>query len=90
MADSIERERNALKSINSNFTSDLFQLFNKFIRHDNSDNKNISNMLDEELESIYDDMYQMWLLAKLELKQNERNKRIKDLIKNLNDNTKLQ
>ena len=50
MADSIEHERNALKGINSNFTSDLFQLFNKFIRHDNADNNYISSMSDSEIE----------------------------------------
>ena len=84
MADSIEHERNALKSINSNFTSDLFQLFNKFIRHDNSDNNYISSMSDSEIEKIYDDIYQMWLLAKLQLEQADRNDKIREIIKKIN------
>ena len=84
MADSIEHERNALKGINSNFTSDLFQLFNKFIRHDNVDNNYISSMSDSEIEEVYDDMYQMWLLAKLQLEQAGRNDKIRGLIKSIN------
>ena len=84
MADSIEHERNALKGINSNFTSDLFQLFNKFIRHDNADNNYISSMSDSEIEEVYDDMYQMWLLAKLQLEQAGRNDKIRGLIKSIN------
>ncbi|WP_022757546.1 hypothetical protein [Butyrivibrio fibrisolvens] len=84
LADSIEPERSALKSINSNFTSDLFQLFNKFIRHDNSDNNYISSMSDSEIEDVYDDIYQMWLLAKLQLEQADRNDKVRELIKKIN------
>ena len=84
LADSIEHERSALKSINSNFTSDLFQLLNKFIRHDNSDNDYISSMSDPEIEDVYDDIYQMCLLAKLQLEQADRNDKVRELIKKIN------
>ena len=84
LADSIEHDRTALKSINSNFTSDLFQLLNKFIRHDNSNNNYISSMSDSEIEDVYDDIYQMWLLAKLQLEQADRNDKVRELIKKIN------
>ena len=84
MADSIEHDRDVLKSINNNFTSDLFQLFNKFVRHDNADNNYISSMSVSEIEDVYDDIYQMWLLAKLQLEQLDRNDKIRDIIKKIN------
>ena len=84
MAHEIENKRNELKSINSKFTSDLFPLINKFIRHNNDDNAYIASLTNLELEAIYDDIYQMWLYANMMLKQNERKNRIEELIKNIN------
>ena len=45
----------------------MFQLLNKFIRHDNSENIYISGLTDEQIEHVYDEIYQMWLLAKMQL-----------------------
>ena len=84
MADDIEPEKSKLKSINNNFTSDIFQLFNAFIRHNNSDKDFISEMTDAELEEAYDDIYQMWLLAKLQLEYNSNSERIKKLKESIN------
>lgn len=84
MADDIEPERSRLRSINKSFESDLFQLINTFIRHNNSKKECISEMTDAELEEAYDDIYQMWLLAKLQLEHNQRSNSIKELIKKIN------
>ena len=84
MADDLEPHRNRLNSINKAFSGNLFQLFNKFIRHNNSENRYIRNMSDGELENCYDDIYQMWLLAKLELDNVERKPRVEDLLKKVN------
>ncbi len=84
MADNIEPKRKELKSINEKFTSKLFWLLNKFIRHDISENEQIKKMTDDKLESVYDDIYQMWLLAILLLDNAERSKRIDDLIEYIN------
>lgn len=83
MADNLEPDRNKLNGINKNFTSDLFQLFNSFIRH-NKENKFITNMSKGEVEDVYDDIYQMWLLAKIQLEQANRSKRIEILINGIN------
>lgn len=85
MADDIEFRRNDLKRINNTFASDLFQLLNKFIRHDTSENDQISKMTDDELETVYDDIYQMWLLAKLQLDHIERKERVSSLLKDINE-----
>lgn len=84
MADDIEPKRKELNSINKTFTSNLFQLLNKFIRHDTSENEQIKNMSKSELESVYDDIYQMWLLAKLQIDYLERSKRVSALIDYIN------
>lgn len=44
MADDIEPQRKELNHINKNFASDLFQLLNKFIRHDTSKNDQINRL----------------------------------------------
>lgn len=59
-------------------------MLQKFIRHNNSDNSYIANMTPQETETAYDDIYQMWLLAKLELANVERNSRIKELLGKIN------
>lgn len=84
MADYIEGDRTNLKSINSNLESQLFQLLNKFVRHDHSKTPYISIMQPEEIEATYDDIYQMWLLAKLELEHLNRKQRIAALLEQTN------
>ncbi len=73
-----------MNSINKNFTTDLFQLFNKFIRHNSSENQYISQMSNSELESVYDEIYQMWLLAKMQLEYAKMKSYIDDLINKIN------
>lgn len=84
LADDIEPRRKDLQSINSSMADVLFQLLQKFVRHNNSDNIVIANMSNEELESVYDDIYQMWLLSKLELDNVERKRRAKELLGRIN------
>ena len=84
MADDIESERKTLKGINGNLESQLYQLMNKFVRHDHSQTPYIATMKEEEIEAVYDDIYQMWLLAKLEMDQVERGKRVKELLGEMN------
>ena len=84
LADDIELKRGELNGINRDFTNQLFNLLNKFIRHNSSDNDAIFNMEDEKLEEIYDDIYQMWLLAKLQLDHLERKRRVEAILTAIN------
>ena len=84
MADDLEPHQRRLQEINSSLKSDLFQLMHKFIRHNNNDNKFIKTLNDKQIEEVYDDIYQMWLLAKMELVQAEKNDEIKRLIRDVN------
>lgn len=84
MADDIEPQRKKLKNINGALESNLFQMLQKFVRHNNSDNVYIADMTPQETEGAYDDIYQMWLLAKLELDNVERNQRVKELLGKIN------
>ena len=83
-ADEIEPRRAELKKIPGSVESELFQMLQKFIRHNNRDNPVIAAMSDDEIEAVYDDIYQMWLLAMLELDNVERKKRAKELLGNIN------
>ena len=84
MADDIEPQRKVLNGINKSFTDILFQMLNKFVRHNNNDNEYISTLSPKELETCYDDIYQMWLLAKLEIDNIERKKRAEETLKQIN------
>lgn len=84
MADDIEPQRKKLERINKKFASDLFQLLNKFIRH-NNDIEYIKNLNDQELEKIYDEIYQMWLLAKMQLEYYENKPEIDNVIKEISN-----
>ena len=84
MADDIEPQRKILNGINKTLADNLFQMFQKFVRHNNEDNPYIKGLSKKELESCYDDIYQMWLLAKLEIDNLERKKRVEETLKQIN------
>lgn len=83
LANLLEPHDKELSQIDSSFKSDLFYAFNNFnVRHNNinpSDKKNykkaVAEMSADELESWYDEIYQMCLLAFMRLEQNERKKK---------------
>lgn len=84
MADDIEPQRKILNGINKTLSDNLFQMLQKFVRHNNEDNPYIKGLSPDELESCYDDIYQMWLLAKLEIDNLERKKRVEFVLQNIN------
>ena len=84
LADDIEPERNKLRGINRTLEGNLFQMLQKFVRHNNEENPYIKGLSPDELEACYDDIYQMWLLAKLEIDNLERKKRVEEVLKNIN------
>ncbi|MBR3299076.1 MAG: hypothetical protein IKI64_07725 [Clostridia bacterium] len=86
LADALEPQRPKLKGINSKLEDAVFFLFNNAnIRHNNSDpnggyyNSTIAAMQQDELEKLYDDTYQLCLLAFLELDNVERKTKIQRL-----------
>lgn len=87
MADDIEPKRKELNSINKSFSDLLFQMLQKFVRHNNKSNCFISAMSNEEIEERYDDIYQMWLLATLELDNVERMYRVRKTLGAINTPT---
>jgi hypothetical protein len=86
MANDIEPDRKKLNSLQLKYIDNLFNLFNKFIRHNSKNNQYIENLNNNELEAIYDDIYQMWLLAKLQFDNIPRSKRIKEILLRTNSN----
>ena len=84
LADEIEPRRPELKQIPGSPESELFQMLNKFVRHNNESNPVIASMKPEEIENVYDDIYQMWLLSMLELDNVERKARTKELLGKIN------
>ena len=87
MADDIENDRKKLSSINKTLENQLYQLMNKFVRHDQSQTPYIATMKPQEIEECYDDIYQMWLLAKLEIDHyTDRKDRVSALLSNINGN----
>ena len=59
-------------------------MLQKFVRHNNEDNPYIASLSPVALETCYDDIYQMWLLAKLEIDNLERKKRVETVLQNIN------
>lgn len=82
----LEPQRAELKRINKQLEADIFYGLNNFnIRHNNIDENDrsrykarIADMQDLDLEALYDDLYQMILLAFLEMDNVERNKRFSE------------
>lgn len=86
MHNDIEPSRNMLKNLNKSFSSAFFQLMNAFIRHNNDENEFIKEMDLNEKEKVYDELYQMWIIAKLMLDYNSEQKEYVDsLISGLNN-----
>lgn len=84
MADDIEPQRKKLIDINRTLSDQLFQMFQKFVRHNNEKNTYIKSLTENEIEDIYDDIYQMWLLAKLELDNISRKSRFAEILGKIN------
>lgn len=94
LADLLEPRRSELTIIDRQFTSDLFYAFNNFhIRHNNIDatsskyKKPIADLSEEQLETVYDEIFQMCLLAFMRLDHKE-NKDHFDVLKNEIENKK--
>ena len=90
LADKLEPMREKLKQINSSLESDIFFLLNEVqVRHNNREqgskkyNPFIAGMEEKTIEQWYDDMYQMCLLAFLELEHLDRKNRIVQLKKDI-------
>jgi hypothetical protein len=90
LANEVEPQRKKLVKVNSSFSDDLFFLLNNMnLRHNNVEpnDKNyrpfIATMDNKTLESWYDEIYQMILLAKLLLDNVARTSNIKTLKKNI-------
>ena len=84
LADNIELKKKELKEVNPTLSDNLFQMLQKFVRHNNENNPVISAMCAEEIEKWYDNIYNMWLLAKLSLANVPRNKEVKALLGKIN------
>lgn len=95
LANLLEGQRKQLKSINSSLEDDLFYAFNNInLRHNNKDNtfkekykKFVADMPVAELEKWYDEVYQMCLLAFLEIEQIGRKKSFNELKRHIEENT---
>lgn len=87
----LEPQRSKLKQINKTMEDNIFTLFNNLnLRHNNCDeqkkeyyNAFVAQMPKKDLESWYDETYQICLLAFLELENVERKEKIKELKENL-------
>ena len=87
LADLLEPKRENLKNQNKKLANELFCMFNKMnIRHNNCDPsdrgkycKYIAEMSSEDLETWYDEIFQMCLLAFMELDHVERKAKIDEL-----------
>ena len=88
LANEFEAQRKALNQTNYSLASDIAFLLNSLnIRHNNVDQKlnsyhsTVAQMPSNELESWYDELYQMLLLARLEIDNIERKQKVADLKK---------
>ena len=92
LADKLEPMREKLRQINSSLESDLFFLLNEVqVRHNNKEqgskkyNPFVAGMEEKTIEQWYDEMYQMCLLAFLELEHLDRKNRIAQLKSDIHD-----
>lgn len=83
-ADDFESKRRQLKSIAGSVEIQLGELMNKFVRHDHSQTPYIASMTETQLEGIYDDIYQLYLLGNLQLDNLERKKRMAAVLSAIN------
>lgn len=91
----MEAQRATLREINSDLEDNIFSLLNNLdLRHNNIDvgdgeNKKylkyVAGMKKNELEEWYDELYQMILLAYLELDNIDRSKKVKELDKKIKE-----
>jgi len=85
----LESQRDKMEKANEPLKKDIFGLLNNLnLRHNNTDPGSyykpyVANLKEEELEQWYDDLYQMILLAFLELDHLDRKGRIEQLNENL-------
>jgi hypothetical protein len=86
LAAELEPRRKVMNSIDKTLTDDIFSLLNNLnLRHNNLSPgtkdyiQYVADMPNETLENWYDELYQMILLAKLELDHNERTKKVQEL-----------
>ena len=85
----LESQRDKMEKANEPLKKDIFGLLNNLnLRHNNTDPGSyykpyVANLKEEELEQWYDDLYQMLLLAFLELDHLDRKGRIEQLNENL-------
>jgi len=89
----LEPKRKTLSGANSNLEDGIFFMLNNLnLRHNNCSKGDkhyrefVANMDNDTLEGWYDELYQMMLLAFLELDQLERNSKIKELKANVDPN----
>lgn len=82
----LEAQRDTLNGIDKELATNIFFMFNNLdLRHNNRDKESkhykecIAMLDDEELEQLYDDTYQMCLLAFLEIDNQERTKKVDEL-----------
>ena len=90
LAGRLEAQRSKLKQINASLESDIFLIFNNVnVRHNNTEPGGqyfisfVAGMKSEEIEHWYDELYQMCLLAFLELDHLSRKKSVEQFRKNL-------
>jgi len=83
-ADDFESKRRQLKSIAGSVESQLGELMNKFVRHDHSQTPYIGSLTEAQLEEIYDDIYQLYLLGNLQLDNLDRKKRMTEVLSAIN------
>lgn len=91
---SLEPNRKILSKVNSTLEDGIFFMLNNLnLRHNNTipNDKNykesVAQMDNDTLENWYDELYQMILLALLEIDQLERNEKFKTLKKSINGGT---
>lgn len=89
-ANDLEGKRKTLNQINSKLESNIFFILNNLnLRHNNCNegdkkfNKSVAEMNDKQLENWYDELYQMILLAYLEVENVDRNIRVEELKKSI-------